>query len=201
MQGTIAAVILAGGQGRRLGGVDKALLPLAGQPLLAHVLARLLPQTTWIVLSANGDPSRFQDFALPVTADAAPDQGPLAGIAAGAQACKDRWPKVTHILTIPVDTPLLPLDLAARLAAQATTHPGQAAVAQAGARMHWTVALWPVEGAAALEKSVRSGGMRRVQDGLETLGWQAVSFPDITAFTNINDMADYESLTRALIEI
>lgn len=200
MQETIAVVILAGGQGRRLGGVDKALLPLARKPLLAHVLERLQPQTTRMIISANGDADRFQEFGLPVIADAAPDQGPLAGIAAGARACKARWPDVTHILTVPVDTPLLPLDLAARLAEQAVTLPAKAIVAQAGGRIHWTVALWPVDRAAALHERVQHDGMRRLQDGLETIGWQAVSFTEAGAFANINDLESYKSISRLLIE-
>lgn len=200
MQETIAAVILAGGHGRRLGGVDKALLPLAGKPLLAHVLARLRPQTTRMIISANGDADRFREFSLSVIADAAPDQGPLAGIAAGARACTARWPDVTHILTVPVDTPLLPLDLAARLAEQAAILPAQAAVAHADGRMHWTVALWPVDSAVAMHERVLHGGMRRLQDGLETVGWHAVSFTDAAAFTNINNLENYKSISRLLID-
>ena len=195
MQGTIAAVILAGGQGRRLGGVDKALLPVGQQPLLVHVLARLRPQCAKIVLSANGDHDRFRTFALPVVADAGPDQGPLAGIAAAAAAIAVRWPEVTHILTVPVDVPLLPLDLAVRLADVLKVCPHQAVIAEAGGRMHWTIALWPIAAAAALRTHVQQGGMRRLQDGLATVGWKTAAFPDAEAFANLNEWQDRDSIS------
>ena len=80
----IPAILLAGGQARRVGGGDKCLLPLAGRPLLAHVIARIQPQVAALVLNANGDPTRFAAFALPVIGDDIGGQpGPLAGILAG----------------------------------------------------------------------------------------------------------------------
>lgn len=198
MQDTVAAVILAGGQGRRLGGVDKGLLPLAGRPLLAHVLARLRPQTRRILLSANGDPARFQAFGLPVIADAAPDLGPLGGIAAAAIDCQRRWPDVTHLATVPVDAPLLPTDLIERLAEAAACCPAKAAVAEAGGRMHWTVALWPVAAAAALAVKLEREGMRRLQYGLDSNGWRAVPFQNAKAFSNINNPEDRDSVIFSL---
>ena len=77
----IFGVILAGGQGQRMGGVDKALVPLAGAPLLAHVIARLEPQVERLALSAKGDAARFARFGLPVLPDG-PGAGPLAGVLA-----------------------------------------------------------------------------------------------------------------------
>ncbi|MEM6490044.1 MAG: NTP transferase domain-containing protein, partial [Pseudomonadota bacterium] len=80
----IAGVILAGGLARRMGGGDKALLALAGRPLLAHVIERLAPQVDGLALNANGDPARFARFGLPVLADTVPGfAGPLAGVLAG----------------------------------------------------------------------------------------------------------------------
>ncbi|MGB3249891.1 MAG: NTP transferase domain-containing protein, partial [Tabrizicola sp.] len=75
----IFGVILAGGEGRRMAGADKALVPLAGRPLIAHVLDRLEPQVERMLVSANGDAARFAGFGCPVVADAAP-QGPLSGV-------------------------------------------------------------------------------------------------------------------------
>ncbi|MGL5010390.1 MAG: NTP transferase domain-containing protein, partial [Paracoccaceae bacterium] len=75
-------VILAGGQGLRMGGADKALLPLAGQPLLAHVIARLEPQVERLAVSANGDAARLAAFSLPVLPDDDASMGPLSGILA-----------------------------------------------------------------------------------------------------------------------
>ena len=109
----IAAVILAGGEARRLGGADKALLHLGGRPLLAHVLDRLRPQIDVIALSANGDPARFAAFDVPVLADDEIGQGPLAGVLAGLDWAAAQG--FDAILTTPVDTPFLPADLVAKL--------------------------------------------------------------------------------------
>ena len=68
----IAGIVLAGGLGTRMGGTDKALMPLAGRPMLAHALARLAPQVPLLAISANGDPARFAAFGLPVLADGVP---------------------------------------------------------------------------------------------------------------------------------
>ncbi len=77
----VAGVILAGGRSRRMGGTDKALLQLGGETLLERAVARLAPQVADIVISANGDLSRFASYTLPVVADSASDHtGPLAGI-------------------------------------------------------------------------------------------------------------------------
>lgn len=201
MHGTIAAVILAGGGGRRLGGVDKALLPLAGQPLLTHVLERLRPQTDRILLSANGDPGRFTPFALPVIADAVPGQGPLGGIAAAAAECRRRWPDVQWLLTVPVDTPLLPANLVECFAAARENAPRKAIVAEAGGRQHWTVALWPIGAAAALADLIKRQGLRRLEDGLGTVGWQSVAFPAPEAFANVNNEQDLEYASRLLRDL
>jgi molybdopterin-guanine dinucleotide biosynthesis protein A len=197
MHDSIAAVILAGGRGRRLGGADKALLPLAGVPLLAQVLARLRPQVGQIVLSANGDPARFAGFGLPVVADAAAGQGPLAGIAAAAADAACRWPAAEYLLTVPVDVPMIPADLCARLAA--AVRPTCAAVALAGDRAHWTVALWPLAAAIALPMAMERQGLRRVEAALAAVGFVAVPFPDAAAFANLNRPEDRERLERRLI--
>src|SRR5262245_6428783 len=114
----VSGVLLAGGQSRRMGGGDKGLLPLAGKAMLGHVIERLAPQVSAIVLNANGDPARFAAFGLPVVADTVTGfVGPLAGVLAGmrwslAQAPHDRW-----IVTAPGDAPLIPGDLVSRMLA------------------------------------------------------------------------------------
>jgi molybdopterin-guanine dinucleotide biosynthesis protein A len=109
----IAGVILAGGLARRMGGGDKALLELAGETLLARVIARLKPQVGEMVLNANGDPARFAEFGLPVVADTVEGfAGPLAGILAGM-----RWAAAkgySHVASAAGDTPFFPADLVAR---------------------------------------------------------------------------------------
>ena len=80
----IVGVLLAGGLSRRMGGGDKCLRPLGGQPILAHIVARVGPQVDLLVLNANGDAARFDAFAMPVVADTVEGfAGPLAGVLAG----------------------------------------------------------------------------------------------------------------------
>lgn len=198
MHETIATVILAGGGGRRLGGVDKALLPLVGRPLLAHVLERLRPQTDRILLSANGDPGRFAAFALPVVADSVPALGPLGGIAAAAAECPRRWPDVHWLLTVPVDTPLLPDDLVRRFTEAQNATPNKAIVAEAGGRRHWSIALWPLASAAALAEQIERHGLRRLEEGLDAIGYRPTVFPAADAFANINNERDLEYVSRLL---
>ena len=82
----VGSVILAGGKASRMGGADKALLPLAGKPLVSHAIARLAPQVSTMIISANGELSRFAPFGLPVIADSLAEYpGPLAGLLAGLE--------------------------------------------------------------------------------------------------------------------
>lgn len=191
----IAALILAGGQARRMGGADKALLRLAGQPLIAHVLARLRPQVGTIALSANGDPERFSMFGLPVLPDTLTTQGPLAGILAGLEWAGTQG--FDAIVTAPVDTPFLPADLVSRLcaASRGASHP---AVAVSQGRLHPTVALWPVPMLPVLQ-TVLAAGERRLRMPLR----EAVPVVFAGArdpFKNLNtpdDLAEAETVLRA----
>lgn len=183
----IAAVILAGGGARRLGGADKALIMLCGQSLIARVLARLDGQCGPVAISANGDPKRFGHLRLPVLDDGlqpgAALRGPLQGVLAGLRFAASSGARA--LLTVPVDTPFLPPGLASRL------HPAPAYAQSCGAP-HPLVALWPVTPACA--QAVRlaldeEGG--RVRAALARLGARAVAFaqpnpgaPD--PFLNIN---------------
>lgn len=149
----ITVLILAGGLARRMGKMEKALLPLAGRPLLAHILDRLSPQTVDIVLNANGDPHRFGDFPdLRVIPDIRPNhQGPLAGVEAGLKILEAFW-----ILTVPADLPFLPSDLVRQLCNRAT-RPDFPVVAQSYGRIHPVVSLWPKSILAPLNEYLDSG--------------------------------------------
>ncbi len=194
MQQTIAVAILAGGHGRRMGGADKALVHVAGRPLLDWSLQRLRPQATRIVLSANGEPGRFAAYGLPVVADAMPDAGPLGGIASAAEFCAERWPDVRFLLTVPVDVPCPPSDLVVRMAA---ADQNRIAVAETDSRMQWAVARWPMDAALDLTGAI-GGGLRRVEAAVRAAGYTAVPFKDAIAFTNINSTGDIKTLERRL---
>jgi len=137
-------LILAGGRATRMGGGDKPLRLLAGQPILAHVITRMEGPGRRLVLNANGDAGRLAGFGLPVIADAMPDYpGPLAGILAGldwAAAHSD----ARHIITVPGDCPFLPQDLVERLEA-AVCDETPLSCAASGGRAHPVIGLWPLE--------------------------------------------------------
>ncbi|MBJ2151096.1 molybdenum cofactor guanylyltransferase MobA [Paracoccus sp. IB05] len=180
---SLFAVILAGGQGRRMGGADKALLPLAGQPLIAHVIARLQPQARRLLISANGDAARFAFTGLEVLPDET-SLGPLAGILAGLRAAQAAGG--TALVSAPVDAPFLPGDLIARLA---TALPGPG-FARAGGRDHNATAIWPVALADPLADFLASGAKPKIADFAARHGAHAVDFPDAAAFDNLNTPED-----------
>jgi molybdopterin-guanine dinucleotide biosynthesis protein A len=191
----IFGVILAGGQGQRMGGVDKALVPLAGAPLLAHVIARLEPQVERLVLSANGDAARFARFGLPVLPDG-PGAGPLAGVLAAL-----RWAAplgATAVVSAPVDGPFLPGDLCPRLCLAAENAPEGLAVAQAGGRLHPTFALWPVELAEPLAAFLDSGAKPKVMDFVAAHGATEAQFAEGSGFDNLNTPEDLAAAERYL---
>lgn len=112
----LVGCILAGGLARRMGGGDKPLLTLDGLPMLSHVIARLAPQVETMLLNANGDPARFQDFGLPVAPDPVEGfAGPLAGVLAGLTWARANAPQAEGIVTVAGDTPFFPRDLVAKL--------------------------------------------------------------------------------------
>jgi molybdopterin-guanine dinucleotide biosynthesis protein A len=196
----IVGVVLAGGLSRRMGGGDKPLRLLAGRPILEHVIARIGPQVTALALNANGDPARFGGFGLPVIADGVPgNPGPLAGVFA-AMRWAHQSPGATHVLTVPGDTPFVPIDLVSRLDAARRQSRAAIAVAESGGIVHPVVTLWPVDLAVPLRTAL-SEGTRRVWDFLDRYSVSRVPFAtdDGDPFHNINtadDMAEAERLAR-----
>ncbi|MFN0262972.1 molybdenum cofactor guanylyltransferase MobA [Tepidamorphus sp. 3E244] len=159
--GEIAGVILAGGLSRRMGGGDKPLLDVGGQPMLARVIDRLKPQVGTLALNANGDPARFAEYALPVVPDPIEGfAGPLAGVLAGL-----RWGEeagdARYVLSAASDTPFFPRDLASRLLAKADGH-DRIVLAESDGRVHPVFGLWPVAFADDLEDFLTRGETRKV---------------------------------------
>lgn len=194
---TLPAVILAGGLSSRMGGGDKVLLDLHGQPLLAHVIARLAPQVGPLAINANGDPARFARFGLPVLADSLPDfPGPLAGVLAAMDWAAGLG--AASVLTAAGDTPFPPHDLAARL--QAAGAQGLALAADrdsAGeARLHPTFGLWPT----ALREDLRAAlaeGLRRPRQWAARHQAGTAIFDGPEPFFNINTAADLAHASAA----
>ena len=185
----ILGLVLAGGEGRRLGGGDKTLAEVGGLAILDRILARLGPQVGALALSANGDRARFASRRLPVVPDLAPGQGPLGGILAGLRAASAILPGCRAILSVPGDAPFLPADLAARLLDAADGE--RPAIARSAGRDHPVVGLWPLTLADELEAFL-SAGLRRAGDFACRAGAVAVAWPDAAGdpFLNVNTPED-----------
>ena len=153
---TITAVILAGGRGTRMGGVEKGLLDWRGRPLIAHLIDALAPQVEHILINANRAHERYAVFGLPIIRDA-PDfegMGPLAGMhTALSHAATER------VICVPCDMPELPDDLVARLiqATQTASTRPPLAYAIAAGRAYPTLSLLHRDYRDALAASLRQG--------------------------------------------
>ena len=174
--------MLAGGRGRRMGGVDKGLVELAGKPMIAHVLARLVPQVGAVVINANQNLERYGTFGHP----AIPDEvggfaGPLAGLHAGMTRASSEF-----VVTVPCDSPFLPIDLVARLRASLDREHAQLAVAKTFDQPHPVFALARRDLLPNLAAYLESGG-RKIDAWYAPLAVVEVNFDDeADAFRNIN---------------
>ena len=136
---TLTGLILAGGRGSRLGGIDKGLLDVRGTPLVQQVAARLAGQVDALLLSANRSLDRYRALGFdPLTDGPYVDAGPLAGIRAGLAACATDW-----LLAVPCDMPFVPLDLRARLLGAAPQDDCRARVPFDGEHHHYACVLLP----------------------------------------------------------
>jgi molybdopterin-guanine dinucleotide biosynthesis protein A len=154
--GPHTAIVLAGGHSKRMGGTDKAFVALAGKSLLARTIDRINPQVERVVLTANGDPSRFAKFAVPVVPDTADGVGPLAGLHAGMRWSEKNLPEARFAVSIAADMPFLPADLVERLAEGCGRDENTVALAASPAGTHPICGLWPIALADGLERLLRS---------------------------------------------
>lgn len=190
----ITGVLLAGGQGSRMGGVDKGLVELAGQPMAAHVLARLAPQVDDIIINANQNAEAWAAFGYPVFGDDIPGYaGPLAGLhAALARASQPL------VATAPCDSPFLPADLVARLAAALHAADAQLAVAKTFDQAHPVFCLCRRDLADHLLAFLQAGG-RKIDRWYGSLKVVEVAFDDEeAAFRNINTRDELADAAREL---
>lgn len=195
----ITGLVLAGGQGQRMGGVDKGLQPCAGEPLVAHALRRLRPQVGSLAVNANRNLVDYARFGLPVWPDAQADtqvdfRGPLAGLLAGLNACTTPW-----LVAVPCDSPRLPLDLVGRLAQAAVAAGSAAAVACTADAGAWH--RQPVF--CLLHRRLRgpladflARGEQKVGFWLREQGAAEARFDDADAFRNVNTLADLAALAQ-----
>lgn len=178
----ITGLVLAGGQGRRMGTVDKGLVPLAGKPMVAHVLERLWPQVDDILINANQHASEYAAFGHRVIADAIGGfAGPLAGLHVGLAHAAHPL-----VATVPCDSPFLPADLVSRLASAMEAHDAELAVARTFDQPHPVFALVRRAVLPHLARFLEGGG-RKIDAWYATLRIVEVAFDDeADAFRNIN---------------
>ena len=182
----ITGIVLAGGQGRRMGSVDKGLVALDGRPLVTHVLERFAPQVGALIINANRNADRYAAFGHPVVPDVFEGfAGPLAGLHAGLAAAS-----TPYVATCPCDSPFLPHDLIARLAGACEAAPIDVAVARTFAQPHPVFSLVRRAVLPHLEAFLRNGG-RKIDAWYATLHIAEVAFDDeADAFRNINTAAE-----------
>lgn len=191
----ILGAIIAGGKSARMGGAEKALIDLAGRPVVSHIAACLQRQTYHVIINANGDPLRFRDLGFEVVADmpGAVDT-PLAGLEAVlAYAAAQGFDAV---VSTPSDTPFLPSDLTLRLSGLG------AAIASSGGQDHYLTGFWPISLAAILKEALANQGLRRMQDWgalceARKVEWSVSPFDP---FFNINTPTDLEQARTWLAE-
>ena len=159
----IAGLILAGGLGRRMGGGDKPLITVGGRPMLGRVAELLAPQVDCLVINANGDPSRFTSFGLPVVPDTIEGfAGPLAGILAGMRWVQTYLPAARFMASVAADTPFFPPDLVRRLTEGGAGDQGTVALAASADGVHPVFGLWPVALAGDLETFMGTGATGKI---------------------------------------
>jgi molybdopterin-guanine dinucleotide biosynthesis protein A len=187
----VTGLVLAGGRGSRMGGVDKGLQSLEGKPLVQHALSRLSPQVATVMINANRHLDVYAGFGVPVWPDADADfAGPIAGFLAGLEHCETDW-----LVTVPCDTPRFPANLVAKLvSAREGALAAVAMTQQDGSRQRQPVfCLMHRTLHSDLGKYVVGGG-RKIDRWLDRVGCADVFFEDAGAFFNANTIDELRQL-------
>ena len=186
----VTGVVLAGGQGSRMGGVDKGLQPFRGRPMVAHALERLAPQVDEVLINANRSLEAYAAFGHRVIADEiAGFAGPLAGFERGLAHASGGL-----VCTVPCDSPFLPRDLVARLRAALERERAQISVARTGDQPHPVFCLMQRSVHASLRDFLASG-QRKIDRWYASLAVAEVPFDDeAEAFVNINSREELAGL-------
>ena len=196
----ITGIVLAGGQGRRMGTVDKGLQMLHGRPMVEHVLERLAPQVDALIINANQNADAYAELAAHYGGRVVPDRlggfaGPLAGLQAGLFAAT-----TPLVVTVPCDSPFLPADLVARLSDALDAHDAELAVAKTFDQPHPVFALVKTAVRDNLNAFLTGGG-RKIDAWYAWLSVVEVAFDDeAEAFENINtkdDLSAFEAKRAA----
>ena len=190
----ISAVVLAGGQGARIGGVDKGWLLLDERPLIQRVIERLLPQVDEIIISCNRNLAAYQALGFPVVQDQRADyRGPLSGIVAAAPLCTQNW-----IQLCPCDLPNMPLQLSAQLLDIAQRTGANAVIPRDRYSNQYLCALIDQQAIATAQRSLDSGNAA-VKGWLLPLHHRIVDIKSSEdAFFNINTQSQLNTAADAV---
>ena len=180
----MTVVILAGGKGSRLGGIDKGLIELNDKPLIEHLINRLQMQSPNIIISANRNLENYHQLGFPVYQDDIDDYaGPLAGILKALKHCPTEW-----LMTVPADSPFIPVDLVERLSQK--QHNNKIVIAHDGEQLQPTFSLIHKSLAASLQQFLQQGD-RKMRVWMQQQTHDIVDFSDkANAFININTEDD-----------
>jgi len=191
----ITGVLLAGGQARRMGGGDKCLIQVRGRALLDYVIERASDQASPLLLNANGAPSRFDAWGLPVVADVVDGYaGPLAGVLTALNWARDNAPQCAWVASFPTDTPFFPYDLVPRLLSAVEQNGAEIACAASGGRVHPVFALWPTCLREELHAALVHEQIRKIDTWTARYRLAVVDFPATSydPFFNVNTRQDVE---------
>lgn len=185
----VSGVILAGGMGRRMGGVDKGLVPFQGQSMVASVIERFSPQVDELLINANRHQDEYAKFGYRVIPDAMTGfAGPLAGLQTGLMAASHEL-----LATVPCDSPYLPQDLISRLKSALESEGAQLAVAVTGDQPQPVFCLCRRDVLPHLTAFLQQGG-RKIDAWYATLKVAEVNFSDeADAFININTLQELDA--------
>jgi molybdenum cofactor guanylyltransferase len=186
----ITGVVLAGGLGRRMGGVDKGLQPLRGKPMVAWVIERFAPQVDEVLINANQNAETYAVLGYRIIPDEiAGFAGPLAGLHRGLSVAAHEL-----VATVPCDSPFLPRDLIARQRDALDREEAELAVARTGDQPHPVFCLCRKEVLPGLTEFLASGG-RKIDAWYSKLKVTEVRFDDeAAAFSNVNTEAELRAL-------
>jgi molybdopterin-guanine dinucleotide biosynthesis protein A len=188
----ISGCILAGGQGTRFGGIDKGLIKFGASTLIEHATNRFSPQVESLIINANRNTDKYNEFGFPVVTDSITTfDGPLQGFYAGLVHSDS-----DYVAFAPCDCPFFPLDLVQQLAKSLINSRIQISMAVAGGKPQPVFAIVSTDLQNSLGKFLANGG-RKIRHWIESEKYATVSFPDSMAFDNINTADDLrEAETR-----
>ena len=188
----IALALLAGGQARRMGGVDKGEIHINGKSIIASLIERFADNCDYLFINANGDISRFAHYKIDIIQDKLDGyQGPLAGIYSCLEHVKHTQPLFDYLVTLPIDAPFVPADLIEDLLAAKDKAP--IISVQSHGRTHPVIGLWPVHMVDDLEHALLKEGLRKIDAVTEPLGCHYIAYdvrPD--PFLNLNRPRDLQ---------